>query len=203
MTQSIDSAPLILILNDLRLPAIKQGWADFAARADKEGWPAARFLATLAEHEIAERDRRCIERHLLDARLLPGKTLVSFDFEAVPMISKAHVMAICAGDSWIDRGANLILISGPGGGKAHQRCFRAAPPEWHTVPPIQADISNGGLTANSHKGGSSQGPSSVHAVDCGETAKNVPRRHLDGQADLRAQRFATSFRYNLKNARNL
>ena len=119
MTQSIDNARLTLILNDLRLPAIKQGWPSFAERADKEGWPAARFLATLAEHEIAERDRRRIERHLLEARLLPGKTLDSFDFEAVPMISKAHVMAMCAGDSWIDKGANLILIGGPGGGKTH------------------------------------------------------------------------------------
>jgi DNA replication protein DnaC len=35
------------------------------------------------------------------------------------MVSKAHVMAICAGDSWIDKGANLILIGGPGGGKTH------------------------------------------------------------------------------------
>jgi DNA replication protein DnaC len=119
MTQSIDSARLTLILNDLRLPAIKQGWSSFAERADKEGWPAARFLATLAEHEIAERDRRRIERHLLEARLLPDKTLDSFDFEAVPMISKARVMALCAGDSWIDKGANLILIGGPGGGKTH------------------------------------------------------------------------------------
>jgi DNA replication protein DnaC len=119
MTERIDSAKLTLILNELRLPAIKQGCPDFAARADKEGWPAARFLATLGEYEIAERDRRRIERHLLEARLLPGKTLDSFDFEAVPMISKAHVMAICAGDSWIDKGANLILIGGPGGGKTH------------------------------------------------------------------------------------
>src|SRR6202521_5694111 len=119
MTQSIDSARLTLILNELRLPAIKQGWSAFAERADKESWPAARFLATLVEHEIAERDRRRIERHLLEARLLPGKTLDAFEFEAVPMVSKAHVMAICAGDSWIDKGANLILIGGPGGGKTH------------------------------------------------------------------------------------
>jgi DNA replication protein DnaC len=95
------------------------GLAAFAERADKEGWPAARFLASLAEHEIAERDRCRIDRHLLEARLLPGKTLDAFEFEAVPMISKAHVMAICAGDSWIDKGANLILIGGPGGGKTH------------------------------------------------------------------------------------
>ncbi len=119
MSQTIDAARLTLLLNDLRLPAIKQGWAAFAERADKEGWPAARFLAALAEHEIAERDRRRIERHLAEAQLLPGKTLDSFDFEAVPMISKAHVMAICAGDSWIDKGANLLLFGGPGGGKSH------------------------------------------------------------------------------------
>lgn len=119
MTQSIDSARLTLILNDLRLPAIKQSWPAFAKRADKEGWPAARFLAALAEHEIAERDRRRIERHLLEARLPPGKTLDGFEFEAVPMISKAHVMALCAGDGWINNGANLILLGGPGGGKTH------------------------------------------------------------------------------------
>ena len=119
MTQSIDSARLTLILNDLRLPAIKQGWPAFAERANKEGWPAARFLVALAEHEIVERDRRRLERHLLEARLPPGKTLDGFEFEAVPVISKAHVMALCAGDGWISNGANLILLGGPGGGKTH------------------------------------------------------------------------------------
>ena len=119
MSQAIDAARLNLILTDLRLPAIKQGWTAFAERSDKEGWPAARFLAALAEHEVAQRDRRRIERHLADARLLPGKTLDSFDFAVTPMISKAHVTALCAGDSWLERGANLILIGGPGGGKSH------------------------------------------------------------------------------------
>ena len=64
MTQNIDGARLTLMLNDLRLPAIKQDWSGFAERADRESWPAARFLATLAEHEIAERDRRRLARHL-------------------------------------------------------------------------------------------------------------------------------------------
>ncbi len=119
MSQAIDAARLNLILTDLRLPAIKQGWTTFAERSDKEGWPAARFLAALAEHEVAQRDQRRIERHLADARLLPGKTLDGFDFAATPMISKAHIMALCAGHTWIDVGANLILIGGPGGGKSH------------------------------------------------------------------------------------
>ena len=119
MTQPIDAQRLTLILNDLRLPGIKHHWPEMAARSDKEGWPAARFLAALAEHEIAERDRRRIERHLGEAKLPPGKTLDSFAFDAVPMISRAQVMAICAGDGWLEQGANLILFGPPGGGKSH------------------------------------------------------------------------------------
>ncbi len=119
MNDTIDTTRLSLILNDLRLPAIKQIWSKFAERSDKEGWPAARFLATIAEHEICERGRRRIERHLKEARLMPGKTLENFEFEAVPMVSKAQVMALCAGDVWLDKGANLILFGPPGGGKSH------------------------------------------------------------------------------------
>ena len=117
--QPIDTARLSLILGDLRLPAIKTLWPDFASRADKEGWPAARFLAALAEHEIAERARRRIARHLDEARLPPGKTLESFDFDAVPMVSKAQIMALAAGDTWLEQGANVIMFGPPGGGKSH------------------------------------------------------------------------------------
>jgi DNA replication protein DnaC len=117
--QAVDTARLALLLNDLRLPTIKHVWPQFAEQADKEGWPAARFLATIAEHELAERGRRRIERHLADARLPPGKTLDAFDFDPVPMISKAQVMAITAGDTWLSKGANLLLFGPPGGGKSH------------------------------------------------------------------------------------
>jgi DNA replication protein DnaC len=115
----VDTARLALLLAELRLPAIKLVWADLAAQADKEGWPAARFLAVLAEHEMAERSRRRIERHLAEAKLPPGKTIDTFDFEAVPVVSKAQVMALAAGDAWLDRGANLILFGPPGTGKSH------------------------------------------------------------------------------------
>lgn len=117
--ETIDTTRLALLLNELRLPATKQLWEKFAQRSDKEGWPAARFLLALAEHEIAERDRRRIERHLGEAKLLPEKTLETFDFEAVPMVSKAQVSALCAGDGWLEQGANLLLFGPPGGGKSH------------------------------------------------------------------------------------
>ena len=116
---SVDTARVELLLADLRLPAIKTVWPAIAEQADKEGWPAARVLATLAEHEMVERGRRRFERHLEEARLPPGKTIHTFDFEAVPMVSKAQVMALAAGDAWIAKGANLLLFGGPGGGKSH------------------------------------------------------------------------------------
>ena len=115
----IDTVRVELLLAELRLPAIKQVWASLAAQADKEGWPAARFLAALAEHEMAERIRRRIERHLAEARLPPGKTIDTFDFEAAPVVSKAQVMALAAGDAWLNQGANLLLFGPPGGGKSH------------------------------------------------------------------------------------
>jgi DNA replication protein DnaC len=118
-SNDVDTAKLGILLNELRLPAIKTMWPKFAEQADKEGWPAARFLAAIAEHELTERQRRRIERHLAEARLLPGKTLDTFEFEALPMISKAQVMAITAGDTWLEKGANLLLFGPPGGGKSH------------------------------------------------------------------------------------
>jgi DNA replication protein DnaC len=118
-TSAVDTARLGVMLNELRLPTIKLVWPRFAEQADKEGWPAARFLSAIAEHELAERDRRRIERHLAAARLLPGKTLDTFDFDAVPMVSKAQVMAVAAGDAWLATGANLLLFGPPGGGKSH------------------------------------------------------------------------------------
>ena len=46
--QTIDAARVELLLSDLRLPGVKMMWAKLAEKSDKEGWPAARFLAALA-----------------------------------------------------------------------------------------------------------------------------------------------------------
>jgi DNA replication protein DnaC len=118
----IDAARIELLLAELRLPAINQVWTSLAAQVDKEGWPAARFLAVLVEHEMAERTRRRIERHLAEARLPPGKTIDTFHFEAVPVVSKAQVMALATGDAWLNRSirAPICCSSGPpGGGESH------------------------------------------------------------------------------------
>jgi hypothetical protein len=75
-------------------PTVKLVWASLAAQADKEGWLAGRFLAAFAEHEIAERSHRRLERHLAEARLPPGKTL----FASSTLIKKID-QSVEAGDA--------------------------------------------------------------------------------------------------------
>ena len=115
----VDALKLDLLLTELRLPTMKDIWRSFSERANAECWPAARFLTALAEHELAERARRRIQRHLNEANLLPGKSLANFDFNVVPTISKAQVMALAAGDAWLDQGACCLIFGPPGAGKSH------------------------------------------------------------------------------------
>ena len=116
--REIDKSTLPSMLTALRLPSFHKLWAEIATRADTEGWPAARFLAMLAEYELAERDMRRIRRHLNEAHLPPGKTLATFDFKALPTLPRARVEALAAGD-WLDAGGNLIAIGNSGTGKTH------------------------------------------------------------------------------------
>ena len=113
------NARLGLILTDLRLPTIKRLALDLCAQSDSEGWPGSRLLEALFELEMNERDVRRIERHRAESALSPDKRLSSFDFAAVPDVSKAQVMALAAGHEWLDRGANVLLFGPSGVGKTH------------------------------------------------------------------------------------
>jgi DNA replication protein DnaC len=118
-TSRADAARIELQLTELRLPTMKLMWSKLADQADKEGWPAARFLAALTELEIAERARRRFERNLAESELPKNKTFSTFDFERVPMISKAQVMALASSDAWVEQGGNVLLFGRHGAGKSH------------------------------------------------------------------------------------
>ena len=118
-TVTTTSARLGVMLTDLRLPTIKRLAGDLCAQSDTEGWPAHRLLEALLEHEINEREARRIDRHRAESALSPDKRLSSFDFAAVPSVSKAQVSALAQGTEWIDRGANVLLFGPPGVGKSH------------------------------------------------------------------------------------
>ncbi len=111
-----------LMLTELRLPTIGRLWSEFAERSDKEAWPASRFLGALLEHELAERAQRRIDRHRAESQMDVTKTLASFDFAEVPMLSKAHVMALASGNAWLEKGATVLIFGPPGVGKSHVGC---------------------------------------------------------------------------------
>ncbi|HZF79849.1 MAG TPA: IS21-like element helper ATPase IstB [Lautropia sp.] len=114
-----DSARLPIMLADLRLPTIRRLWSEVAEQSNREGWPAERFLGILLEHEMSEREARRLARARADSHLPPDKSLESFDFAAVPAVSKAHVMALAEADAWVGQGHNLLAFGPPGVGKTH------------------------------------------------------------------------------------
>ena len=105
----VDVARIELLLADLRLPAIKVMWAKLAEQSDKEGRP--RLVSSRRSPNMKSPIAvAAASRHLAEARLPVGKTLQNFEFEAVPMVSKAQLMALTADDSWLEKGANLLLL---------------------------------------------------------------------------------------------
>jgi DNA replication protein DnaC len=114
-----DAARLPLMLGELRLPTMKRLWADLAEQSNREGWTAERFLGTLLEQEVNERETRRLARARVDSHLPPDKSLASFDFDAVATVSKAHITALAEADGWIAQGHNLLAFGPPGVGKTH------------------------------------------------------------------------------------
>ena len=93
----VDVHALPAMLTALRLPSIQRHWPALAGRADAEGWPASRFLAALAEIELADRDARRIQRHLRESGLPGGKTLATFDFKALAGVPRDRIEALADG----------------------------------------------------------------------------------------------------------
>ena len=104
-----DAARLPIMLAELRLPTVRRLWSDLAEQANREGWPAERFLGTLLEREMSERQARRLARNRADSRLPLDKSLDSFDFAAVPAISKGHVTALAEADVWLAQGVEVRL----------------------------------------------------------------------------------------------
>ena len=114
-----DLAVLPSLLATLHLPSIGRHWKRLTETADREGWPAARLLATLVEIEVADRSTRRIQRHRAESGLPAGKTFATFDFDAAPGLRKAHMLTLASGEEWIDSGSNLLVFGQSGTGKSH------------------------------------------------------------------------------------
>lgn len=108
-----------VMLTELRLPTMKRLAIGLCEQSDREGWPARRLLEQLLQFEMAERETRRYDRHRTQSGLDIDKRLGAFDFAAVPMVSKAQVLALVESLTWLDRGTNILAFGAPGAGKSH------------------------------------------------------------------------------------
>ncbi|MGW7478060.1 IS21-like element helper ATPase IstB [Nonomuraea muscovyensis] len=102
----------------LRLPTIRQSYAETAQRATREQMSYLGFLADLLLAECDDRARRRSERRIKAAGFPRQKSLREFDFEANPNIDPAMIHSLATSD-WVRKGIPLCLIGDSGTGKSH------------------------------------------------------------------------------------
>jgi DNA replication protein DnaC len=113
---------LPLLLKQLGLPTMLTHWEDRANKAIDERWSHAKYLGTLCEQEVAARYQKRVQRHVHESKLLPGKTLDSFDFKKAKSINAAQIQALSDNTSWARQANNVVLFGPSGVGKSHLAC---------------------------------------------------------------------------------
>jgi DNA replication protein DnaC len=107
---------LALQLHTLGLLRTAEDLDDFLARATKQRFGPQVLLEELARQEIAERERRSLERRLRAAKLGRYKPLDEFDWNWPKKIDRAALDRALSGDLVRER-ENLILVAAQGLGK--------------------------------------------------------------------------------------
>jgi DNA replication protein DnaC len=105
-------------LKQLRLPTFLQNYRKLAADAARANLTHERFLLTLAEQEIAQRELNQQTRRIRAARFPMLKELADFDFSALPNLNKAQVLTLAQG-GYIPKAEPVLLLGHPGLGKTH------------------------------------------------------------------------------------
>lgn len=102
----------------LRLPTIRDRFAEIAAAAEREQMTYLGFLSELVLAECDDRTHRRAERRIRDAGFPRPKHLQEFSFESNPTVNPAVIgqLATCG---WVEAGHPLCLIGDSGTGKTH------------------------------------------------------------------------------------
>src|SRR5262249_25693122 len=105
-------------LKQLRLPAIGAEFAQLAREAAEANEDYEQYLLRLTELEIAARASNAVQARIRAAGFPVTKDFDTFDFSAVPSLSKPKVLELARGE-WIEQRTNTCFIGSPGTGKTH------------------------------------------------------------------------------------
>ncbi len=102
----------------LRLPSLRERYAEIADAAGREQLSYRAFLSELPLAECDEREQRRAARRVHEAGLPRPKNLADCDFSANRAINAASINTL-AGCGWVSKGQSLCLIGDSGTGKSH------------------------------------------------------------------------------------
>ena len=105
-------------LKQLRLPGFGRNYRKFAEDAAQANLSYDRYLLSLAEQEIAQRQSQRQVRLIKAARFPVPKELADFDFSCVPSVNKQQVLELAQG-SYIRKAEPILMVGNPGLGKTH------------------------------------------------------------------------------------
>ena len=105
-------------LKELRLPTFLRNYRKFAEEAAQADHSYDRFLLALAQQEVAQRERNCIERRIKAARFPVLRELAEFDFSCISSPNKQRVVELARG-SYIHKAEPILMVGNPGLGKTH------------------------------------------------------------------------------------
>jgi len=105
-------------LKALHLPGFLRNYRKFAEDAAQAHLSFDRYLLSLAEQEIAQREKNRQARLIKAARFPVLKELASFDFTCVPSVSKQQVLELAQG-GYVRQAESILMVGNPGLGKTH------------------------------------------------------------------------------------
>lgn len=107
-----------LYCKELKLPGLRKSFRDVAREAIAQGRSHTEFLSACLAQEVLSRRESRLRTRMNQAKFPAVKTLESFDFTALPDLSKPEVLALAQGD-FIKRKENVVCLGNSGAGKTH------------------------------------------------------------------------------------
>jgi DNA replication protein DnaC len=102
----------------LRLPSMSREFERLARDAAASNSDYFEFLLRLTESELATRAAAAISRRIKDAKFPVLKDFDTYDFSALPQLSKPKVLDLSRCE-WIDQKYNCCFVGSHGTGKTH------------------------------------------------------------------------------------
>jgi len=102
----------------LKLPTMLKEYPLLAKSCSKEKCDYPTYLLRLCEKELADRQRRAMDRRIKQAKFGLLKTIDSFDFAAQSSVNEPLIRELLSCE-FIDKHENILLIGNSGTGKTH------------------------------------------------------------------------------------